>query len=78
MAISPNPSLNNRELGVRPQADVPRKWLAPAMKVLRSVYAAVSRILRTQRQDGLPGLGKVRKPTPVARDHREVTRESVI
>jgi len=78
VVISPNPSLHNQELGVRPQVDVSRRRLAPAMKVLRCVYAAVSRILRSQRQDGLPGLGKVWKPTLVARDHREVAREGVV
>lgn len=48
------------------------------MKVLRCVYAAVSRVLRSERQNGLPGLGKIWKPAPVIRDHRKVTRKSVV
>ena len=76
--ISPNPSLHN-EIGRHGQkADVPDKRLVPAVKVLCRVDASVSRVLRTQRQDGLPGLSKVWKPTPLVRNLREVTRKSVI
>lgn len=38
----------------------------------------MSGILRTQRQNGLPGLSKVWKPIPLAWNHREVTRKGVI
>ena len=38
----------------------------------------MSRVFRSERQDGLPGLGKVRKPSPVVGNHRKVTREGVI
>ena len=48
------------------------------MEVLRSLDVSMSRILRSQRQDGLPGLGKVWKPIPVGGNHRKVTRESLI
>jgi hypothetical protein len=77
--MSPNPSLiNNRELGVMALADEPGKGPAPTVKVLGCMYAAVSRALRSERQNGLPGLGKIWKPTPVLRNRREVTCESVI
>ena len=70
--------ITNRELLVMPLADTPRKWLVPAVKVLCCVYTAVGRALRSQRKNSLPGLGEVWKPNPVIRNHREVTRESVI
>ena len=58
--------------------DEPGKGPVPAMKVPRCASAAVSRVLRSERQNGLPGLSKVWKPTPVVRNHRKVTCESVI
>lgn len=48
------------------------------MEVLRSMDVSMSRVFRSERQDGLPGLGKVRKPSPVVGNHRKVTREGVI
>ena len=48
------------------------------MEVLRCLYVPQGRVPCPQRQDGLPGLGKVWEPTPVIGDHRKVTRESLI
>ena len=76
--MSPKPSLYNQESVVMARDDEPRKGSVPTMKVLRCADTAVSRVFRSERQNGLPGLGKVWKPTPVVRDHRKVTRESVV
>ena len=58
--------------------DVPRKLFAPAVEVLCCVYVSLGRVFLSQRQNSLPGLGKVWEPTPVARNHRKVARKGVI
>ena len=76
--ISPNPSLYNRELSVPPQVSLSGKHLIPAMEVLSSADAAGGRVLCSERQNCLSGLGKVWEPVPVGWNRREVAFENVI
>ena len=76
MVISPSPSLIAGDWVLYHR--LMRKRLAPAMEVLRCLYISVSRALCSQRQNGLPGLGKVWEPTPVVGNHRKVTRKCLV